>query len=273
MRRYIPRGYKRRSRSIANISQFNFKLNPKIIGLAAVFLVLLAVLVYLGKIVYTSDIFRVKEIKTNVALDKRLIELVKGKSLFTLDIQKVYYQICKYCPEYKEVRVLREFPSALRIEVCLRKPFAQLKAREFFAVDREGYVIAFGQEEKLPDLIPIDIGSNNNSLKKNMSVADEKLEDAFKLIEVLKTEGFLDRFAVNFINASSLEAMYFLISEKEVNQDVKVSNEIKVIIGDGDLERKLYVFNNLLKEQLTDGFSSIQYVDLRYKKVYLGFKK
>ncbi len=273
MRRYIARRYKRRSRAIANISQFNFKLNLKIIGIAAAFLVFLAVLLYLGKVVYTSDIFRVKEIKTNVGLDKRLIALVKGKSLFTLDIQKVYSQVCKDYPEYKEVRVLREFPSALRIDVCLRKPFAQLKARDFFAVDREGYVITFGQEEKIPELIPIDIGSNNNSFKKNMTVADDKLEDAFKLIDVLKIEGFLDRFTVNLINASSLEAMYFLISEKGINQDVKVSNEIKVIIGEDNFERKLHVFDNLLKGQLTGGFSSVQYVDLRYKKVYLGFKK
>lgn len=273
MRRYIPRKYKRRSRAISNISQFDFKLNPKLIGLAAAVLFFLAGLSYLGKVVYTSDIFRVKEIKTNVALDKRLLESVKGKSLFTLDLQKVYSQICKYYPEYKEVSVLREFPSGLRIDVRLRKPFAQLKAREFFAVDREGYVITCGQEEKIPDLIPIDIGGNNNSFKKNMSVVDEKLEDVFKLIEVLETEGFLDKFAVNSLDASSLEAMYFLISEKGVNQDIKVSNEIKVIIGDGDFERKLYVFNNLLKEQLSGGLSAVQYVDLRYKKVYLGFKK
>lgn len=273
MRKHIPRRYKRRARSITNISRFNFRLHPKIVGFTAVFLVFLSVLAYLGKIIYTSDIFRVKEVKTNVELDKRLIEMVKGKSLFTLDIQKVYSQICKYCPEYKEVRVLREFPSVLRINVCLRKPFAQLRAREFFAVDREGYVMTFGQEEKIPYLIPIDIGSNNNSLKQKMFVSDEKLEDAFKLIEALKAKGFLDRFAVNFINASSLDAMYFLISEQGSNQDIKLQSEIKVIIGEDNFERKLSVFNNLLKEQLNDNFASVQYVDLRYKKVYLGFRK
>jgi hypothetical protein len=50
-------------------------------------------------------------------------------------------------------------------------------------------------------------------------------------------------------------------------------NDARVVIGGTDFERKLYILENILNEKLSGDIASVEYIDLRYKKAYVGYKK
>jgi hypothetical protein len=63
------------------------------------------------------------------------------------------------------------------------------------------------------------------------------------------------------INATIPEALYVVVDGAEV------------ILGNGDYQRKLKVFEDLLSGDLKGKLAGMEYIDLRYQKVYLGQKK
>ena len=252
-----------RSRRKKNVrkKKKDFKLSPKAIWIVLAVLVFSGAVFFLARTLYYSDFFIVKEVKSNTKISSSLIKSIEGKSLFSLDTGEIYRRVLKNNPEYKKVFVLKEFPSALRIDVLEREAFAQIKGERFYPIDREGVILAEGSRKPLESLIQIEVSDNITGFEKGKSVKSEGLHLSLALLEVLKRKDILDDFDVSLINARLPQALYFLI------------DKTKIIVGKGNYDHKIFLFKNVLSDKLNNKVSLVKYVDLRYKKVYLGYKR
>jgi|GEM_PF-931737 len=257
--------------------QFNFRINSKIGWWASLIFCCLIILIGLGYAIYAANIFKVKDsdIKTNMSLERGLIERIKGKSLFSLDIKSIAKSLLKIHPEYKEIYLYREFPSSVVIEAIKRIPFAQIKDRSYYPIDKEGVIISEGEPQPANDLISLEIGEYRRSLRKGSSIKSKKIEQAFSLIVALEDEGLIKgNNYVERINLSQLEAIYFIFIQKDFEtQEWSLDQGIKVIVGKGDFKRKLKLFKNLINQELKAKISSVNYIDLRFKRVYMDYKR
>ena len=88
------------------------------------------------------------------------------------------------------------------------------------------------------------------------------MDYSFELIEVISRNDDLDdELKVKLINARLPEAMYMLI------------DGIKVIVGQGNFERKIGILHKTMQETLKDKLTLVKYIDLRHKKIYIGYKR
>lgn len=264
---------KRRRRS----KQFNFKLDSKLTWWGSLIFCCLILLAGLGYAIYTSSIFKINggDIKDSRHLLSRGLKIrIKNKSLFSLDIKSISSSLLKAYPEYKEIYVYREFPSSVIIEATKRIPFAQIKDKKFYPVDKEAIILSEGEIRPLEDLIPLEVSDYSDRLKTGSNIKGKKLEYAFDLIDALGDEGLFDQGQVNLINTSSLEAVYFIFVQKGIDtQNASMKEGTKVIVGKGDFRRKLKLLKDLIDHELKDKMFSLKYIDLRFKKVYMDFER
>ena len=256
--------------------RLNFKLSHRVIWIGSFFIAGAAALGVLGYAVYTCGVFKIKEenIQSNVVLSKDLKEKIKIGPLFNLNTREISSCILKAHPEYKEVIVSKKFPSSVVIEVKKRIPFAQIKANRFYCIDREAVILDSGDSKPFPEFIPIEFEDHSLIFKRGSAVRDERLEYAFNLIEVLRDERFLDRFGIDLINSVNLKALYFSGWAKEPGaKNDSPDGNIRVIIGDSDFEQKIKLLKGLMGGELKGKSDLVKYIDLRYKKVYIGFKR
>lgn len=252
-------------------------MNSKLAWWFSLIFCCLIILIGLGYAIYTASVFKVKEtdIRSNMPLGRGLKERIKEKSLFSLDIKSISASLLKANPEYKEIYVYREFPSSVVVEAIKRIAFAQIKDRRYYPVDQEAVIINEGKLKPLAGLIPLEIGEHRRSLRKGSNVKSKELKLAFSLIDALKSEGFLEsKSQVKLINSSQLEAVYFIFAQKDFQgQNRSLDEGIKIIIGKGDFKRKVKLFKELITQELKGKMSSVNYIDLRFKRVYMDFKR
>ncbi len=266
-------GRKRRKR----FRQFNFRLDSKVSWWMSVVVCCLILLVGLGYAIYTAGVFKIKakNIKdSQQLLSRSLKERIIDKSLFSLDIESISSSLIRAHPEYKEIQVYRLFPSSLVIKATKRNPFAQIKDKNFYPVDRKAVILSEGNRKPLDDLILIEMGSSSKAFRKGFRVKNKKLEYAFDLIDALAAEGFLEQGEIKLINVSSIEAIDFIfVQRNRAAEGQAPDEEVRVIVGKDDFRRKLKLFKNLSDEELKDKMPFVNYIDLRFKKVYMDFKR
>ncbi|MDD5194342.1 MAG: cell division protein FtsQ/DivIB [Candidatus Omnitrophica bacterium] len=222
---------------------------------------------YLGKALSSSSIFTLKEVRSNIALDVQAFARMPEESVFDANLGKLYSVIYKEHPEYKNIYVVREFPSVIKVEITERKPFAQLKGEKLYFIDRDGVVISASDQQPAAssvlgaNLIPIEIDDYNRRLRPGYVINDARLETAFKLIEELQRTSFLKKFPVQLINATTPGALYMVLGDT------------KVIFGKNDFRKKLYILDTIVRGELKGNLYPVEYIDLRYEKVYLGRKR
>ncbi|UCD15511.1 MAG: hypothetical protein JSV34_00220 [Candidatus Omnitrophota bacterium] len=269
MRKYRRRRYRRRRKYFKlRWRRDDFRITNKYIWMLFFSLVSLAGIVYLGKAIYESPIFKVKEVKSDVNLDNNFKRTIIGQSLFALDTAAIHSAVVKNYPECKNIYVRKEFPSFLKIEAEKRAPFVQIRKKKFYPIDEEAVIINSGTPTQMVGIIAVEISGYDKPLRRGSVYDDERINYVFGLMRVLKQEKFFDRFSVELINATYPEAMYFIVADNSSR-----GSQVKVIIGKDNFERKLYLFGNVLQEKLEGNLASVKYIDLRYKKVYLGYKR
>jgi len=258
------------------LKQFDFKVSPKFIWGGSIFLAALILLSLLGYLIYTCPVFKIKEnnIKSDLPLSLVLKQKIEGQSIFKLNIKDIASRLIDEYPEYKGVYVLREFPSTLLIKAQKRKPFAQLKERRFYLIDKEATIISNGLKEPQPGIIPIEISDYDRFLRKGKVVEDIRLAYAFELIDALGEQDFFDPTKVELINATQADALYFMIpGEAFGGKENWQKKDIRVIIGKDNFAKKIMHLKEVIGQQIQDKISSVEYIDLRYKKVYVGFRR
>lgn len=249
---------------LKKLKKINFVPSTKAVFIGIFCVIFLLFLVYLTQGLIASSMFTLKEVRSNIALSGDVRAGTPGQSLFDVNLGKLYSRIYQDHPEYKDIHVIREFPSVLKVEIVARKPFARLKGEKFYLIDREGVVIdeeAQAAPTLVGALIPIEIGDYNHRLRKGDKISDPRLENAFRLMEELYKTRFVKKFPIELINATAPGALCLVIGNT------------RIILGSNDFKKKLYILDTILRGELNGNLYMVEYIDLRYEKVYLGRKR
>ena len=255
---------------------FPFKVSPKIIKGSAFISLIIFIFFGVGFMVYKSDHFSIKKgfIDCNVQLDQNILGRIRGQSLFVIDIKAISIDILDRHPEFKKVSIMKKFPASLIIEAERRELFAQIKGKKFYPIDRDLIVLTNGQLKPYEDLIPIEASNYEQYYIMGDKIINEKVRCSADLVTALNDEEFFNDFKIKSINSSSLQALYFILELNILDENKNYSKkDIKVIVGDGVFKDKLGLLNNLIQVDLKEKLSLVKYIDLRYKKVYVGFKR
>ncbi|MCF7908748.1 MAG: FtsQ-type POTRA domain-containing protein [Candidatus Omnitrophica bacterium] len=266
----------RRRKKFKQLKKFKIKLNPVAIWTGSFLLIFLALFGSLGYAVYTSSIFKVgsETVQSNLKLSQEVRAKVEGESLFALNIQQIVNYILKENPEYKAVTILKKFPSTLIVNIDKRIAYAQIKGRRFFPLDEEGILIDEGSFQPFENLIVVEIGKDPRTFSKGYKLRSKNLDYAFELISSLKRSNIFNSLRVESINATQPEALYFIVNlGGALKESGGLDKKIKVIVGKNDFSRKLARFESVVNIKFKDKLDLIQYVDLRYKEVYVGFNR
>ena len=242
------------------------KLGYHFWGGIAAWLFFLIIILYAGKMVYESNAFIIKEVKTNIPLSAATVSGIKGQSLFSFDAAALYLKIRKENCDLKDVFVTKHFPATISVVAVRRKPFIQIKANGFFTIDKEGVVI---DDDPAPviNLLAVEISDCPKHLARGFKLLTPQFQLAVTLIDELKQRDFFARYSVELINTTSPKSAYFAVRNKN-----PVLGTVQVIIGNDDFARRLFIFDNMMATKIKGDLQLVKYIDLRYKKAYVGYK-
>lgn len=208
-----------------------------------------------------TKVFKVKRIIINDKVNLKFRNSLIGRSIFKVKLDEVYKDINAQHPEYKSIHVHKEFPDTLRISLVKRDPVAQIVHAGYYPIDKAGVITSDASLSPLPGLIPIEITDYTLLIRRGSRINDERFKLALRFIQSLENSGYLKDLRPELINPTNPEAFYFVIKG------------VRIMIGSTDLSNKLKVLNDILREQVKGDFSSMEYIDLRYEKAYLGYRR
>ena len=259
MKRKKTNGYKRKKHKDTEVLVFSKFIKPVIF-----LIIFVSGILYAGR-VRDLNIFKIDRVEFNKKFDRDLEDLIKGQSIFSVDIENIRSQIQENHPQIKETEVIKVFPSTIKITVTERKAYAQIKKDGYYLVDEEGMILQQAKVYPYQQLSIIEMGNYRRSLRVGSIIKDKRLKFAFKLIRELNYSRLSEKFKIQSVNASSINSISFFI------------NDVKVIIGKNDFKEKIFFLENFLDNKFNDDITSLSYIDLRYatkiENIYYGTKR
>ena len=256
--------------------KIRLKVSPSLTRISLFLAVSLMFLGGLGYFIYNAKIFRIhsEAIESNAELSQKTKNKIVGKSLFNLELKEIVDGILQEHPEYKSVTVLKKFPHGLKIAIERRVAYAQIKGKKFYPIDREGVIVSDGSLAEISNLIIVEIPFESNLYRRGYQPKSKELGYIFDLIADMEETGFLKLFRVSSINALLPEALYFTVNLKKPDKNAgSLDRKVRVITGRDDFIRKLALLKDVVNIKFKDKLDLIQYIDLRYKEVYIGFDR
>jgi cell division septal protein FtsQ len=180
---------------------------------------------------------------------------VPVKSVFyKLDLMNVRAKLMAE-PLIKDVRIHREFPGILQVDVIEREPVAALNCGQMRYVDAEGVVLPYLDGDRKLDL-PLIIGiSGLQSERIGRPILNKELFAALEIIQQAQT---LDT------------TIYHMISELDMNNGgaIRINSidaGVPVILGRQDIPKKLLMFETFWTNFVNAGDAQkLKYIDLRF---------
>lgn len=239
-------------------------LKKSIIPLIGICLVLLAC--QGTKLIFVkSPYFEISKIdiipKTDlVNLDKTgILQPLKGKNIFTVDIKSTARAIHADYPQLRKVLVKRVMPDILQVVIVPRIPVALIKSFKYFPVDEESVILSPQPEAKegLPIITGISFWTRP---KKGEILRSNRISWALSLLKGINESGILTGYRLKRIDVSNIRNIAFYLD-----------NGLEIKIGHGNLQEKLKKLSMLLRDPKID-INNLEYVDLRFKDAVLGPK-
>lgn len=245
--------WKRRIRKIKIASFF--------LGLLVLLLLTLNIRKILRAIFWDMEIFKVKEVKV-VPENARpvlsqVIALENPENLLFLDVD-AWNKKVSGIHEVEKCFIIKEFPSTLRIEVILRKPWVFIERNwGGIYIDREGKII------EAPQNTPYFVKASGINTERN-SVAEE---DLWKIDALQEIEKWYN---------------YYNLQQDFTLEQVTIVKPTEIILSDKENKRIFLIYDNL-KEQFENLKNIIEkckkdgkeweYIDVRFKNIPVGIKK
>jgi cell division protein FtsQ len=198
-------------------------------------------------VVVGSHILRAQDIYS-------LANVSKNTPMYEVNIFDVLKRI-ESQPFVKSVRVNRQIPDALRIEIVEREPIASLSGGQLQYVDAYGVLLPYIQSSVRFDLPMISGIKGVQNVLPGKAVQSNELIQA---IDVLQTALAID------------STVYHLISEVKMSDHDEIilysaDGGVPIILGNGEIAKKLVTlqtfWNNFVK---TGDADKLRYIDLRY---------
>ncbi|MFH1904488.1 MAG: FtsQ-type POTRA domain-containing protein [bacterium] len=192
----------------------------------------------------------------NVVILKE-INNIKGKNIFTLDINKSRSH-CEVLADVKTVVIERSFPNTILVDITERIPVGQISyGRNIYGIDEDGVIIKLNGSRVLPEIMGLKI--DNVYSGENITSNPEVSELIKKVIAIIKTYN-MGRLA----EFGSLKNINVKESKNLILDFICQDNEIKIKIGRTDFEEKLAMLEDLLSRLGQTQREKLLYIDLRF---------
>ena len=199
------------------------------------------------------------EVRTNGKIDKatvlEYVNLTAGMNLFDLNLKMISEKLEKL-PEVEKAEARKVFPGKLLIKIEEREPFAQIRAGQYYLLDKQGVILpgrSYGSYADLP--LIAGAGVQRDKLKAGERCDSMKLTRALDLLKAISQSTSLSLSDVATVNVRFPDDISF-----------KMKEGLEIKIGRGDFKGKL----SLLDRASRDIFSeqkNIKYIDLRFGDV------
>lgn len=220
---------------------------------------MLILILFLCYFLFFSNVFRIKNIeisgnqKTETQTIENLIE--KNKNIFLFNSEKTEENILNNVFQISQVNINKKLPSALKIEIKEREPTAIVCQNECFYIDNQAIVFEKSEDSQMPRI-------NNLNLHQDLKLGDKVLDEG-KLSQILIIESAFRQDLGILVN--SLE----LASERRLN--VITSREWQAYFDiQKDINWQITELKAILEKEIpSEKKGELEYIDLRFEKVYV----
>lgn len=253
------------------------KFGASTVWLIVFFLAASICLFYALKVVKGMDIFKVKEVIAEGA-DIGLFEHLKGRSIFSLDLNRERDRILRWRPDYKRVRLIRIFPNQIYVDFLKKEPLAYVKLYRNFMLD-DNLTLFEGCDPLEYADIPLISGLEDRirRVEPNRRYNLAELVLAVNIIKEAKANQSLDNMSIKRIDVDPLANTTIFVSFKlPLAEYARYSGAtafeaLEVRIGQGNIRRKMAILSGVVSQAKAD-LGNIKYVDLRFKEPVLKLK-
>ena len=208
-----------------------------------------------------AEAFRITQVSFPPNTTLQLRQPLIGRNLWDVDIRALAQELHDQQPWLNTVRVVRELPNALRIDVIPRTPVAHVRVNgTWYAVDREGFLLPQARAAVNDDLMrftgferaqpPLAVGKIN---------ADERLALALRVRGRLQRASGLTANRITEINVEDPRNIRLLLDGAT---DVRCGSEEEL---PGQLERLRTVLQVLATHAM-----AARYIDVRFQEPVVG---
>lgn len=242
-----------------------------------IIIIIVFVISYIRKVLITSDYFNVNGVISREELNTDFSYL-KGKNIFTLDLNGESVNIAKRCPDCLRVRLTRILPDRLFVEFIKRKPVALVKLYRYFIVDQYG--VFFGSAVNPGELsLPLITGLETKlfGITLGKKCVTKELVLALGIIREFNKSFLLKGYQIKRIDVGTADDITIFIPidfNKEAYsqwQAPEKQNILEVRISQGNIVEKIAVIAGLINQEKRN-LGNIKYIDLRFKEPVIKFK-
>lgn len=195
----------------------------------------------------------------NIIRDKinRKIIFFETKSILLTNLKGISEEILKKFPQIGEVNLKRRFPNQIIVGIKERISLGiWCKGENCFYFDREGIIFEKGKEDGIGLLI-------RNELLRSETLLGEKVIEKECLDSILKIKkGLKENFQIEIKE-------FFVLEEERLNLKTQEGWEVYFNLG-GDIDWQIIELNLILKQRIPpEKRKNIEYIDLRFEKVYI----
>lgn len=262
------------------------KASPKfyykpILGLVVFLVILVFLLAYIAQAAKKSEFFVIKDIivregfevkdHINTSANDNSIDLsyLRGRNLFTVDLNQQEQFLSQIYPGYKKIRIVRVLPDRLFADFLRRKPIAYVKLYRNFSVDEEGVLFFLKETDEqlgLPEISGLEARIFGAKSGRKYNVKDLNL--AVTIIKLTRNNKILKNFKISKINVSNPANPVFNILVGSSTTEAVKSIEIK--LGQDYILDKINILGSLFA-QISNDLGNIEYIDLRFKEPVIKF--
>lgn len=209
-----------------------------------------------------ADYFKVRSVVIDPSLqfiDKRDLENLIGKNIFTADLRTVQRRLSRKYPQASRLRVVRRFPDQLWVAARRRLPLTQIQIQDrTFTLDEEGIMLPVREKEDKNLPLIVTAKPDRRTLVRGLPLRGADVRTALEIIKRFRSDDKLSSYAVTKINTENLSKIY-----------VVLSNGLQVIVDRDKIAQKIRVLGVVLSQGKLD-LDRVKYIDLRFKEPIIG---
>ncbi|MFH1360066.1 MAG: FtsQ-type POTRA domain-containing protein [Candidatus Omnitrophota bacterium] len=246
---------KRRNRKTSKMP--NAFVTKLIIGLVVVFLVFVAwqKIIRLAK---EMDYFTIQKVDFDPSLKfiaSRELRELEGKSIFSVNLQKIQNQVQARYPDIAKLRITRRFPNTIYVTAKERLPFVRVKINgKTVIIDKELVVLSDPKASSFVLPIIEGLSLDQDSLNVGRRIKDSRLRVAVFIIETFRDESNLSNYRIERLDVGRLTEI-----------EMFLTGGIMIVIGQENIPEKIKQCGLILSQGQKD-LSVMNKIDVRFTK-------
>lgn len=207
-----------------------------------------------------ADAFRIAHVSFPPDVSFTLDEPILNTNLWDLDLQAFAAGLKRQQPWLKDVRVIRQLPNAIQIDVIPRLPVAQVRLDRWYPVDREGFLLPQATGVPSTQLIRLTgFERSRTALAVGKTNTDERLLLALRVLQQWRKNAPPLARRLAEVNVADPHALRFIL---DGDLEVRCGSEPEL---DMQLKRLATALKAIARQPLT-----VQYIDVRFPEPVIG---